>query len=285
MVSESNSSDSTAVVLGGGGIVGIAWHTGLLYGLEQAGIRLLADADIVVGTSAGSVVAAHVTASSTPLAERYQRQIEIPETDEVPGATRPPAGLSPINDILESGTSVEDGLRKLGAFAVERGVLPEQAGGEGGPKQRAWPTATDLRITTVDCDSGERVVFTRESGAPLAAAVQASSTIPGVWPVVTINGRRYMDGGFWSGSNVDVAADAARLIVISPFAQGRRPGTSPREQLEALPGTGILITPDDAARAAFGQDSMSLAVRQAAAKAGLAQAPSEVERIRALLSA
>ena len=63
-----------ALVLGGGGLTGIAWETGLLYGLEGQGIRLR-DAELIVGTSAGSAVAAQI-ASSTSLEELYQAQID-----------------------------------------------------------------------------------------------------------------------------------------------------------------------------------------------------------------
>jgi len=67
-------------VLGGGGITGIAWELGLLTGLADAGLDLT-DADLVVGTSAGSVVGAQVT-SNTPLRELYDRQLEPPSTEQ-----------------------------------------------------------------------------------------------------------------------------------------------------------------------------------------------------------
>ena len=62
-----------ALVLGGGGVTGVAWELGMLHGLAEAGVDLT-DADLVVGTSAGSVVAAQVTAG-TGLAELYERQL------------------------------------------------------------------------------------------------------------------------------------------------------------------------------------------------------------------
>ena len=70
------SDQRTALVLGGGGITGIAWEIGVLAGLAEAGADLTG-ADLVVGTSAGSVVGAQVTAGAD-LEALHARQLEPP---------------------------------------------------------------------------------------------------------------------------------------------------------------------------------------------------------------
>lgn len=272
----------TALVLGGGGVVGIAWLTGLLLGLERQGVTLR-NADIIVGTSAGSVVGSQL-ASGRSLEELYTDQV-ADATGEVAAAV-PEGGFEAMAASGTAATTPEEYMRAIGQFALARG------GGQAAERHEAiasrlpdheWP-AGGLRITAVDIDSGERTVFTRDSGVPLVSAVGASCAVPGVWPVVAINDHRYMDGGMWSTANVDVAADASRIVVIAPLPYGLRPGTLPDEQLAALGVPGAVIVPNSASVAAFGANPLDPAGRPASAEAGLAQALEEAERLTALLS-
>jgi NTE family protein len=109
---------------------------------------------------------------------------------------------------------------------------------------RAWPD-TPLLITAVDVDSGERVVWSRDSGVPLHAAVAASSAAPGHTVPITIGGHRYMDGALGGGSNTHLADGAGMLILIEPIGH-----MFPATQVEA----GVRIGPDQAALEAFGPD-------------------------------
>jgi NTE family protein len=270
-----------ALVLGGGGITGIAWAWGVLAGLAEAGITL-GDADLVVGTSAGSVVGAQIANGLDP-SVRYKAQLEPPDGEVA-------AALGP-------GLMFRFALAIVGSRAPQRvrqriGRLSQQADTAATEQERVaviesrlpvkdWPAARRLAITAVDTETGGFRVFDRESGVPLVLAVAASCAVPGVWPPVTIDGRRYMDGGVRSGTNADLAAGYDKVVVLAPLPRGFGPMAGAAEQVRELGGQAALVTPDTAALKAFGRNVLDPAARAAAARAGLAQAPSVVETVRA----
>jgi NTE family protein len=146
---------------------------------------------------------------------------------------------------------------------------------------REWP-ATALRLTAIDAASGEFVVFDRDSGVPLVDAVAASCAVPGVWPPVTIGGRRFIDGGMRSAANADLAEGAERAVVLAPITRGGGPMPKVATDVAALaPMPVALVSPDAASTAAFGRNPLDPAVRAPAARAGFAQAAAEAERVRA----
>ena len=192
------SDQRTALVLGGGGITGIAWEIGVLAGLAEAGVDLTG-ADLVVGTSAGSVVGAQVT-SGAPLEEMYARQLEPPAQEKVAAMTRGNLARYAWAMLTSRGRDVEF-RRRIGALAL----AAEKAGLTPSEQERLdvigsrlvgkeWP-ARDLTITAVDAATGEFRTFDRDSGVPLLQAGAASGAVPGVYPPGTIDGRRYGDGG------------------------------------------------------------------------------------------
>jgi NTE family protein len=273
---------SRALVLGGGGVTGVAWEIGLLAGLAEHGLDL-ASADLVIGTSAGSVVGAGVAAG-----EDLQAMYE--------GQLAPPAGLpvarmgtlntarylrimvgtrDPVRARVKMGTL---GLRaKTGSESARRVVFERLLAG------RAWPDR--LKVTAVDALSGEFTVFDANGPATLLDAVGASCAVPGVWPPVTIDGRRYVDGGMRSAANADLAEGYERVVIIAPIAQGLGHMTSVRKQAAALATAGaqvLLISPDKAAAQAIGRNVLDPARRAAGARAGREQAAAEVGRARAV---
>lgn len=262
---------SRALVLGGGGVTGVAWETGILLGLERHGIRLR-DADLLVGTSAGSVVAAQV-AGPTPLDELYAAQVagwggELASRLRLGGILKLVAAMRFTRDERAALAKVGRGaLRATTADeATRRAVIEARL------PVHDWPDRA-LKIPAIDAMTGELRVFDRASGVDLVAAVGASCAVPMVWPPVTIGSARYFDGGIRSVANVDLAAGHERVVVIAPQTQGLRAGTSPRAQLDALaPEASVLVAPDADARAAMGRNSLDPAFRAASAEAGLAQA-------------
>jgi len=96
--------------------------------------------------------------------------------------------------------------------------------------------------------------------------------VPGVWPPVTIGGRRYIDGGVRSGTNADLAAGADRtLIVQTALAVAPRPWGGLDDEIGALaPGLAFVISADQASIDAFGSNPLSPATRGPAARAGRA---------------
>jgi NTE family protein len=146
-----------------------------------------------------------------------------------------------------------------------------------------WPQRR-LLITAVDAGSGEFVVFDRDSGVGIVDAVAASCAVPGVWPPVSIDGRRYVDGGVRSAANVDLAAGYERVVVIAPVVRAAGRSSSVAGQVAGLPGRVVVISPDRAARRVFGRNLLDPARRAAAARVGRAQAASEAARISAVWS-
>jgi NTE family protein len=271
-----------ALVLGGGGITGIAWEWGILAGLAQAGVDL-SGVDLVVGTSAGSVVGASVAAGQD-FQERYQAQL-APPVGEVAAALG--RGLMLRYGLAIVSSRVPRRVRaRIGKLALRANTVPEAERLqviESRLPVRDWPD-TPLRLTAVDAESGEFRAFDRDSGVPLVTAVAASCAVPGVWPPVTIDGRRYMDGGMRSGTNADLAAGYERVVVLAPLPRGFGPMPGAESLVEALRprSTVALVTPTGAALASFGRNVLDPAARADAARAGLAQSGSEVDKVRAV---
>lgn len=268
-----------ALVLGGGGLTGIAWETGLLLGLERAGLPLRT-ADLIVGTSAGSTVAAQI-AGPTPLEELYAGQIEG-RVRELPGKLGV-LGMIRLLLTMRANQDERAALAKIGAAALRAQTVAESARFaviEQRLPTHTWPTVA-LKIPAVNAVTGEFTVFDATSGVELPAAVAASCAVPMLWPPVTIGTERYFDGGIRSVANVDLAAGYDRVIVITPQTQGLRKGSAPADQLTALGAArSALVAPDAAVRSAMGRNALDPAARAASAVAGFEQANRVADDVR-----
>jgi NTE family protein len=270
---------TTALVLGGGGVTGVAWELGILKGLADEGVDL-STADLIVGTSAGSVVGAQV-ASGHPLEELYAGQLKPPDS-EIGAELSRLTLLRFLPPMLIPG-SQQQKLARVGKMALRAHppggserieVIRSRIGIE------KWPDR-DLRVTAVEAESGEFIVFDRDSGVDIVHAVAASCAVPLVWPAVTIDGLHYVDGGMRSTANVDIARGADAVVVIAPLPQSFSKATSIRAQLAT---TGAprkaVITPDAEALAAIGKNVLDPGKRADAARTGLRQAAEVVEKVR-----
>lgn len=262
-----------AVVLGGGGIAGIAWEIGLLHGLAESGVNVL-DADLFVGTSAGSAVAGQIT-STMPLGQLYQRQVDPAlQTPEIAAEL----DLDEITELwakaYEDAVDADDMRRRIGAVALAAKTVPEadrRAVIEARLPSHEWPKAR-LLLVAADANTGEVEVFDRDSGVGLVDAVAASCAVPGTWPPVTIGASRYVDGGVRSAENADLAAGHARVLVLQ--AMVLPDVTDLDEQVESLRQQGstvLVVTIDEAAAEAMGPNPLDPAVREPAARAGYEQ--------------
>ena len=266
-----------ALVLGGGGVAGIAWITGLLAGLAESG-QDVTGADVVIGTSAGANVAAQI-GSGLSLEALLARQVEPAlQSRELMVELNWDKFAADLQPYMAGASTQAEQLRNFGRFALDADTVDEPtrlAVIESRLPSRDWPL-TPMRLTAVDCVSGELTVFDAASGVSLVDAVAASSAVPGIWPPVTIEGRRYMDGGVRSADNADLAAGATRVVVISPIGMDSPLPTSMplREVLTSLKDGGATVTvisPDEASLAAIGTNALDPATRVPAATAGRAQ--------------
>ncbi|MFJ7262651.1 patatin-like phospholipase family protein [Streptomyces globosus] len=281
-------SRGTALVLGGGGLTGVGWECGLLYGLAEAGVDL-AGADLVVGTSAGSLVGAQLASGRLTPRELYERQLADPAGER---AARVGAGL-----LARYGAAMlrsRDGAayrRRIGAMALAADTGGEEARRRVFEERLAsheWPAEHRLVVTAVDALTGEPAFFDRDGGAGLVDAVAASCAVPGVWPPVTVGERRFVDGGIRSAVNADLAAGYERVVILAPITLGSRLAPSPASQAEGLRRDGarvLLVCPSAAARRAIGRNVLDPARRAPAARAGYAQAAEHAAEAAAVWNA
>ncbi len=271
-----------ALVIGGGGVAGIAWATGVLAGLADAGIGVT-EADALFGTSAGSAVAAQLT-SGVELPALFQAQVD-PALQRKELTPRDGA----LADAFEFGTRVDAEvtdpvarLHRMGEMALAAETVTEaerRAVIEARLPSHRWPERP-LSVIAVHAVTGRTRVFDRTSGVGLVDAVTASCAIPGVWPAATVGDDRYIDGGIRSLTNLDLAAGYARTLVIAPM-----PDPVLDADAAAIAERGGLIeviTPDESALAAFGTDPLSPASRTPAGHAGFAQGRAAAQEIAVL---
>lgn len=266
-----------ALVLAGGGIAGIAWETGILQGIAdespETADALLAS-DVLVGTSAGSTVSAQLS-SGLSLQELFELQVGTTSAELDPGV-----GIDNVTDLfvkamLTPNTTRAQKLQGIGAVALSTDTVAAAVRRkviEARLPSHDWPDRV-LRISAIDIDTGELVTLDSESGASLVDAVAASCAVPGVWPVVTIGGRRFMDGGIGSAVNMVLAADCDTAVALVP--QGRSTpspfGAGAAEEVDGFDGRALGIFADDDALAAFGKNPLDPACRVPSAHAGRAQ--------------
>jgi NTE family protein len=224
------------LVLGGGGVLGAAWTVGALKALEAELGMDARDFDELVGTSAGSVLVA-LLGSGVSVRELLKHQLEGAidvgplagyswsyERDtggDRPGMPR--VGLGSRELLRRNALH----LRQLPPTAVLSAILPEGRGSieavgslVGHVVPEGWVDREGVCVVALDFDTGERVAFGRAGApeVPLASAVMASCAIPGWYQPMRIGAHRYIDGGAWSSTNLDlmVGRDLDEVYVLAP---------------------------------------------------------------------
>ena len=261
-------------MLGAGGTLGEAWLRGVLSGLEARPGLDFRECEYLLGTSAGSIVAATLAAGRRPEAgERAAREWARAVPDEI---EEEPADRRGASVVARQGRLVPPrrrSRRRAGGDRARRARSPGRSccaarprpertlGGLGGHIEALGARFDGrLRISAVDRANGKRVMF----GAPdapratVAEAVLASCAVPWMFAPVQIGGREYVDGGVWSPTNLDAvpAGRGSRVLALVPTAGAAltplRTATPPRQGYEtcALRGraapTVTTIVPDDA---------------------------------------
>jgi len=274
-----------ALVLGGGGIAGIGWETGILFGLAERGVDVTG-ADVVVGTSAGSVVAAQIS-GGTPLGELHDR-IVFPqgESTELPAELDINKLVADWGGLLNAAGPGKELRAAIGRYALAAPTVPERTRRDVIAARLAshdWPDR-DIRIVAVDAASGDERMFTSADGVELVDAVAASCAVPGIWPAMTVDGRRYIDGGVRSSTNADLVADYDVVLIVAPVPDLMAVDPAidkATKKLEKSKRT-LVIRPDEASTVAIGFNPLDPATGKPSAQAGRAQAESEVDAVRAV---
>jgi NTE family protein len=286
-VAHADHTDERALVLAGAGAAGNAWELGLVAGLADAGVDVTR-ADLIIGTSAGSTVAAQIT-SGTALSALYAAILtEVPRPPVAAAAPRRApepqvSGSSYLewsDAIIASAQDPSDMRRRLGAAALER----DGSDGAGTTRwrdivaarlpSRHWPEQRVL-IPAVDAHTGEPVVFDRHSGIDLVDAVAASTSAMSPY---RIGEHRYLNGGYRRSENADLAAGYGRVLVLSPFGgRTRMPlqwGMDLATQVAELRAAGSAVEtvfPDAGAGDVFGANALDPSTRLPAARGGYVQ--------------
>jgi NTE family protein len=289
-----------ALVLSGGGPVGIAWEAGLLAGLAENGVDL-AQADYIVGTSAGSFVGAHIAMGRSPA--KLMEAI-LAEAHNIPSRSAGPSGPVPdLQMLFKQMQEAMAGVRpsqevraQIGAWALQAQTISEDAfianfgRSFSGLAEDAWPER-NYACTAVDALDGSFMIWNKASRVGMTRAVASSCSVPGVFPPITINGRRYIDGGMRSFANADIAKGYDTVVVVAVRGNAAQDPISAAFQrildteLKELRDSGSrveLIAPDTAAIEAFGLNLMDSRRRPGSAGAGFNQGRSEAARLRSL---
>lgn len=242
--------------------------------MAEAGVDVR-DADVLIGTSAGARVALQL-ASGTPLEEVYARQTgAAPQIGRQAGAVDWGRVQREVAQAKELGGTRAEILQRIGALALTIG----------GPDRRAlvasqlpmdhWPERT-VRLIALNAETGERRAFDRESGIELVDAVMATTAFFGMAPV-WFEGQPYIDGGFYSSDNTDLAAGCGRALVLALRAPAwAMKLVSVEEGVAELRASGTevdLIQPDEEAMEAIeaAGSPMNPAVFAPVTRAGRAQ--------------
>jgi NTE family protein len=278
---------SRALVLGGGGLTGIAWETGVLMGLGDRGLDV-GRWDAVVGTSAGAIVGARLLADGSPqplfdllladdpLARRRQLQevtgslaIHLAEASRRPGLgwldeagvlaiilravlrTRDPRALPLISAIARSRTRGADPAAAIAAYArLARTVRTSASAWIEAWSRMLGETSgwpAGLVVTAVDIDDLERLTLDAGSRVPLPTAIAASTAIAGLLPTIPVLGHACVDGGTISTTNADLAHGHDEVLVVAPIVR-----TGSGEPSRAPSEIGLIV-PSPAASAVLGR--------------------------------
>lgn len=247
-----------ALVLGGGGITGIAWESGVLAGLIDSGI-LVNHADKILGSSAGSYVGS-ILANGQNMKTYYEQLAN--NRDNADNAQLDPSLFELWREAFVEGKTDEQVIGKyLGDIINKSPSTVSLKERERSVRKRIgnvdW--TPQLEITAINAKTGTLESFNETSGISLMEAVMASGAVPGIWPHVDMLGASWIDGGMISSTNARLMANYKDIIILAPLDQKQGLVPSVYEDVETLKTNSnvTLITPDQDSRNIIGTNIYS----------------------------
>lgn len=279
--------DGRCLVLGCGGVTGLAWEIGVLAGLARLGVDLAA-ADLFIGCSAGAVVGAQL-AQGVPVAQllAQQRDDAAASAEQFRPYSQNSADEKNRELYGKVGADLKLARQRVGAYAL-RSATPALAERRAIIASRLasteWP-ARPLRVIAVDAATGEGRSFSADDKVDFIDAIAASCAVPGSWPAVPIGPAAYMDGGIRSMTNADMAAGFKTVVVLAPlgYRDGNPVSGHLRQELQALRAAGsqtLAVLPDPASVQAIGDNVLDPSRRADCADAGFRQAHAAAQALR-----
>ncbi|WKK18404.1 patatin-like phospholipase family protein [Achromobacter insolitus] len=273
------------LVLGCGGVTGLAWEIGVLAGLASQGIDL-ATADGLIGCSAGSVAGAQL-ALGVPLMQLLAAQQDGAGAEQYRPYSQQAADDKNRQLYDKVGADLKQARQRIGAYALRsvtptlaerRAIVAARLGGSD------WP-GRSLHVAAVDAHTGEGRSFSAADEVDFIDAIAASCAVPGAWPAVPIGQSAYIDGGIRSMTNADLAAGYGQVVVLAPlgYRDGNPISGHLRRELQALGEAGgrvHAVLPDAASVQAIGDNVLDPARRAESARAGLRQASAIAQAVR-----
>jgi NTE family protein len=225
--------------------VGRAWQVGLVDGFAGQGIDL-GTGDLIIGTSAGAVVGAQLA---------LKRGFGAPPKIDAAPPVYPGSMVDLATAMARAAQSSEpEPIRaEIGRMALNAQTISEEESLSRSMFApfvgQAWPN--QLRVTSVNARTGQLRIWDASSGAPLERAIAASTAAPCIWPAITIDGERYIDGGVRSTLNADLAIGCNIVIAVSCFSLTGHDkagpafftaiNAAPLAELDAVRGSGATV--------------------------------------------
>jgi len=273
------------LVLGCGGVTGLAWEIGILAGLARQDVALAA-ADLFIGCSAGSVAGAQLALGVPPM-QLLAMQLGGTGAEQYRPYSQQAADDKNRELYGKVGADLRQARQRIGAHALRsatptlterRAIIAARLG------TSDWPSRP-LLVVAVDTATGEGRSFSAADQVDFVDAIAASCAVPGAWPAVPIGGAAYMDGGIRSMTNADMAAGYGQVVVLAPlgYRDGNPVSGHLRRELQTLREAGSqvhAVLPDSASERAIGDNVLDPARRAEAAEAGLRQASAIAQALK-----
>lgn len=273
-----------ALVLGGGGITGIAWESGVLAALIENGMKI-SQIDKIFGTSAGAFVGA-VLSNNQDMKSYYHYLNENKDPNEQTKLKKEVYEMW-RQAYIQGGNNQESIGRLLGEMIdqVQPVISMKERKKAIAKRLNDSKWTSQLVITAINARTGQLETINQQIGMDLIDSVAASEAVPGLWPHVTMNGKEYIDGGMVSSTNACLAKDFKQILIIAPLTQkiGKLPNVFDDEITLSNTSDVYTITPDEFSKSIIGDNIYDASVIIEVGNAGYEQGKRLAKEIKALM--